>query len=93
MKEPTMTKGPEKGIPCILQGCTGMYEHRKILHCVERSSEVVCVDHVPALVCTVCGDVQFETDTVRRLQALMETRGKPDKHLPAYEFKRSRAAA
>ncbi len=81
------------GISCLLTGCTGEYERREILHCVERSSELVCVDHVPALVCSVCGDVQFEADTVRSLQALMDSRGKPDKHLPAYEFIRASAAA
>ena len=86
-----MKEGIGTGIRCILQGCTGTYERREILHCVERTDEVICIDHVPALVCDVCGDVQFEVETVRRLQALLEARGEPDKHLPTYEFNRSAA--
>ncbi|MGI9174229.1 MAG: YgiT-type zinc finger protein [Rhodothermales bacterium] len=88
-----MQEEMETGIPCIMQGCAGTYERREILHCVERADEVVCIDHVPALVCDVCGDVQFEAETVRRLQVLLEARGEPDKHLPTYEFNRSASAA
>lgn len=89
-----MNNGVNTGIACILQGCAGTYEHREILHCVERAGgETVCIDHVPALVCDVCGDVQFEAETVRRIQALLEARGRPDKHLPTYEFRRSASAA
>ncbi len=88
-----MKKGVNSGIPCILQGCTGTYERREILHCVEQADETVCIDHVPALVCDVCGDVQFEAETVRRIQELLAGRGRPDKHLPIYEFSRSASAA
>ena len=88
-----MKKGVSTGIACLLQGCTGTYERREILHCVERAAETVCIDHVPALVCDVCGDVQFEAETVRRIQALLEARGRPDKHLPTYEFSQSASAA
>lgn len=87
-----MKEKADPNIPCMLAGCTGEYERREILHCVERASEAVCVDHVPALVCMICGDVQFEADTVRRLQTLLDERGTPDKHLPAYEYNRWAAA-
>ncbi len=83
----------DAGPRCILSGCTGTYERREILHCVERTGNTICIDHVPALVCSVCGDVQFEVDTMRRLQTLLAAPGPPDKHLPAYEFNRSSAAA
>ena len=76
-----------------IQRCTGTYERRDILHCVERADERVCIDHVPALVCAVCGVVQLEAETVRRIQTLLDTRGEPDKHLPAYEFDRAAPAA
>ena len=88
-----MSKGVPTDIPCVLQGCPGMYERREILHCVERADEKVCIDHVPALVCDICGDVQFEAETVRRIQELLESRGTPDKHLPTYEFRRSAPTA
>lgn len=88
-----MKKGIDTGIHCLLHGCAGTYERREMLHCVQRASEVVCIDHVPALVCDVCGDVQFEAETVRVIQALLEKRGEPDKHLPTYEFNPSASAA
>ena len=82
-----------KGIPCVLQGCTGTYMHRRIFHCVEQANETVCIDHVPALVCDVCGDVQLEPGTVRRIQYLIDQKGTPDKHVPAYDFDRPASAA
>ena len=75
----TMSKGVSTDIPCVLQGCPGTYERREILHCVERADEKVCIDHVPALVCDICGEVQFEAETIRRIQELLESRGTPDK--------------
>ncbi len=88
-----MTPHAETDRPCLLQGCAGTYERRAILHCVERASERVCIDHVPALVCAVCGDVQLEAETVRRIQTLLDTRGEPDRHLPTYDFDRSATIA
>ena len=41
---------------------------------------------MPARTCDVCGDRQFEGDTVERLQQIIRERREPDKHLPAYEF-------
>ena len=93
--ERPLTGTDHTGIRCLLQSCTGTYRKREILHCVERvgetdgsPAEAVCIDHVPALVCDVCGDVQFEATTARRLQALLESRDAPDKHLPIYDFNR-----
>ncbi len=84
-----MMEQGETAIPCHLKGCTGTYERREVLHCFELEEGPVCIDHIPALVCNVCGDRQFDGETVERLQQLIRERREPDKHLPAYEFNRA----
>ena len=71
---------------CTIQGCPGEYEERKIVHTVKHRGSVVVIDHVPAEVCSVCGDVLLTPDTVRRLEKLLENTPKPAKAVPLYEF-------
>ena len=47
---------------------------------------VVVIDHVPAEVCPVCGDVLLTPDTVRRIEMLLANTPKPVKAVPLYEF-------
>ena len=42
---------------CSIEGCPGEYEERKIVHTVRHQGQVTVIDHVPAEVCPVCGDV------------------------------------
>ncbi|HAO80497.1 MAG TPA: hypothetical protein DCQ92_16315 [Verrucomicrobia subdivision 3 bacterium] len=44
---------------CSIEGCPGEYEPRAITHTVRPGGRVVVIDHVPAEVCDVCGDVLF----------------------------------
>jgi YgiT-type zinc finger domain-containing protein len=71
---------------CSIQGCPGEYEARSVVHTVKRRGEVMVIDHVPAEVCTVCGDVLLALETVRRLEALLETTPPPARNVPLYEF-------
>jgi len=71
---------------CSLQGCSGFYEERKITHTVRRRGEVMIIDHVPAEVCSVCGDVLLRPETTRRIEELLETVGEPAKMIPLYEY-------
>jgi len=50
---------------CSIEGCSGEYEERKIVHTVRHQGQVVVIDHVPAEVCSVCGDVLLKPETVR----------------------------
>lgn len=74
---------------CAIQGCSGSYEAESITHTVRQRREVVVIDHVPAEVCGVCGDVLLSPDTVRQLESILEGRSAPDKTVPLYEFARS----
>ncbi len=62
---------------CTIQGCPGEYESRSIVQTVKYLGEVIVIDHVPAEVCTFCGDVLLTPETVRRISA---------RNVPLYEF-------
>lgn len=44
---------------CTTEGCPGEYEQREVVHTVRQDDRIIVIDHVPAEVCTVCGDVLF----------------------------------
>ena len=71
---------------CSMAGCTGEYEERQIVHTVRHRGQVIVIDHVPAEVCSVCGDVLLKPETVRRIKALLQTTARPTKMVPLYEY-------
>ena len=71
---------------CSLQGCSGEYENRTVVHTVRHRGNVVVIDHVPAEVCSVCGDVLLAPETIRRIEKLLETMPQPARAVPLYEF-------
>ena len=71
---------------CTLEGCPGEYEPRKVTHTVRQHGELVVIDHVPAEVCPVCGDVLLKPQTVRRVDRLLKSRRKPAATVPLYEY-------
>ena len=71
---------------CTLQGCVGEYEARTVTHTVRAEGELVVVDHVPASVCAICGDVLFDPQTVRQIEKLLKTRSTPTRTVPVYEY-------
>lgn len=84
----TDAAGPKR-MRCAIQGCSGSYEARSITHTVRHRGDIVVIDHVPAEVCGVCGDVLLSPDTVRHLETILEGRSAPDKTAPLYEFAKS----
>ena len=44
------------------------------------------IDHVPAEVCSACGDVLLTPETVRRLEQFLKTPTQPSKTVPLYEY-------
>ena len=71
---------------CSIEGCPGEYEERKIVHTVRHQGQVVVIDHVPAEICSVCGDVLLKPETVRRIENLLRTATRPTSTVPLYEF-------
>lgn len=71
---------------CGIQGCPGSYEERAVLHTVRNHGQVIVIDHVPAEVCSVCGDVLLRPQTVRRIEELLQRMPPPTKKVPLYEY-------
>jgi len=71
---------------CSIEGCPGEYEERQIVHTVRYRGQVVVVDHVPAEVCSVCGDILLTPETVRRIETLLRTATRPASTVPLYEY-------
>jgi YgiT-type zinc finger domain-containing protein len=71
---------------CSIKGCPGEYEDRKIVHTVRYNGQVIVIDHVPAEVCSVCGDVLLRPETVRQIEALLRKRERPISTVPLYEY-------
>ena len=71
---------------CSIKGCPGEYEERKIVHTVRYQEQVVVIDHVPAEICSVCGDVLLKPETVRRIEVLLRTATHPVSTVPLYEY-------
>ena len=71
---------------CSIEGCPGEYEERKIIHTVRFQESVIVIDHVPAEVCTVCGDVLLKPETVRRIEELLQRGDNPKRTAPLYEY-------
>ena len=71
---------------CSITGCPGEYEERKILHNVRHHGQAMVIDHVPAEVCSLCGDVLLKPETVRRLEQLLKGPTQPSTTIPLYEY-------
>ncbi|HEV2854588.1 MAG TPA: YgiT-type zinc finger protein [Thermoanaerobaculia bacterium] len=71
---------------CSIQGCPGEYESKEITHTVRHKGRIVVIDHVPAEVCSICGDVLLRPETVRHIEALLRTSTEPTRTVPLYEY-------
>ncbi len=71
---------------CTLAGCLGGYEERLVTHTVRHRGKLVVFDHVPAEVCSVCGDVLLKPETIRRIEAMLASGEEPVSTVPMYEY-------
>ncbi len=70
---------------CSIDGCPGTYESERVVHTVRHAGQLVVIAHVPADVCSVCGDVLLKPDTVRRIELLLDEQQEPTTTVPLYE--------
>ena len=77
---------------CTNIDCNGEYELREVVHTVRQGSYIIVIDHVPAEVCTICGDVLFSPDTVRKIEMLRHTTMPPERTVPLYNFSQAKTA-
>ena len=72
---------------CSIKGCPGEYEERKIAHTIRFQMRISIIDHVPAKVCSVCGDVLLGLETVEQIEAMMMRKPTaPAKEVPLFEY-------
>lgn len=71
---------------CSIEGCPGEYEERQIVHTVRYYGQVMVIDHVPAEVCSVCGDVLLRPETVRQIESLLRTAIRPARTVSLYDY-------
>lgn len=76
----------ESTVKCSIRGCPGEYEERQITHTTQHEGHVIVIAHVPAEVCSVCGDTLFKLQTVRRMEQLLHKRSRPSGNVPLYEY-------
>ncbi len=62
------------------------YEERPITHTVQYHGRLVVIDHVPAEVCTICGDVILKPETVRKIEALLRASSQPVASVRLYGY-------
>ena len=75
-----------KMMKCSIQGCPGEYEDKLIVHVVQRRGEMFLLEHVPAEVCSICGDTLLTPATVKRIEQMLAESQRPAKFVPMYEF-------
>lgn len=71
---------------CSIIGCSGEYDARQIVHTVRYREQIIVIKHVPAEVCSDCGDVLLAPDTVRHIETLLRTPTQPAGTVPLYEY-------
>jgi YgiT-type zinc finger domain-containing protein len=71
---------------CSIKGCTGQYEPSLVTHTVRHRGRIIVIDHVPADVCSICGDVLLEPETLRAIERLLADLPEPTESAPLYEF-------
>ena len=71
---------------CSIEGCSGEYQERKNVHTLRHQGRVIVIDHVPAEVCIVCGDVLLSPNTVRHIEKLLQKASRPTTTVPLYEY-------
>ena len=84
--------GVKREMKCSIDGCPGEYEQREVVHTVRQGNRIIVIDHVPAEVCTVCGDILFTPETVRRIEYLRHTAAPPTRTVPLYDFTEAKSA-
>jgi YgiT-type zinc finger domain-containing protein len=71
---------------CNFKDCPGSYEEKLIARASREPGGVIVIDHVPVMVCRICGDSFFTADTAQRLDCFRDPQMKPVGSVPLYEY-------
>ena len=71
---------------CIVQGCPGEMEKRRIVHTFVRSGKPIVVEDLPALVCQVCGYTVLDLEVLDSLFAFDPEVEEPIRQAPVFRL-------
>ena len=71
---------------CIVQGCPGEMEERRIVHTFVRRGNPVVVEDLPAWVCPVCGYTVLDLQVLDTLFALDPDTEEPVRQAPVFRL-------
>jgi YgiT-type zinc finger domain-containing protein len=74
---------------CSIADCPGEYEQREVVRAVRQGERIIVIEHIPAEVCDVYGDVLFTPETIERLEVLRQISTPPTRTVPLYKFAES----
>ena len=77
---------------CIVQGCSGKMEERRIAHTFIREGNPIVVENLPAWVCPVCGYTVLDLEVLDSLFALDPETEEPVRHAPVFRLSRAPTA-
>ncbi len=70
---------------CGIKESSREYEEWETIHSVRHHGQAIVVDHAPAEVCSVCGNVLLKRKTVRSIEALFRVPTRPVDTVPLYD--------
>jgi len=71
---------------CVVQGCPGEMEQRRIVHTFVRNGKPMLVEDLLALVCPVCGYTVLDLQVLDRLFALDPENETPVRQAPVFRL-------
>lgn len=72
---------------CGIEGCTGEYRKVEVTRAFRKDDRVVVIDHIPAEVCSVCGEMVFSLDTLDGIQRILAAGTESARTAPVFEYK------
>jgi YgiT-type zinc finger domain-containing protein len=71
---------------CIVQGCPGEMEQRRIVHTFVRGGRPIVIEDLPACVCAVCGYTVLDMRVLDMLFALDPATASPVGQAPVFRL-------
>jgi YgiT-type zinc finger domain-containing protein len=76
----------KKAMKCVVQGCPGEMEERRIVHTFVRDGKPLVVEDLPALVCPICGYTVLDLRVLDALFALDPKTDPPVGQAPVFRL-------
>ncbi|RME44580.1 MAG: YgiT-type zinc finger protein [Caldilineae bacterium] len=82
----------ESKMKCIVHGCPGEMEERRIVHTFVRRGKPIVIEDLPAYVCPMCGYTVLDMAVLDTLFSFDPDTVAPVKHAPVFRLPLTQAA-